>query len=66
MQVNYLESTLKNLRMSIGDAVWAFGGQPTKHLLKALNNKVYSNRFHRPPIGPLGLYLNLKDDRSPP
>lgn len=63
MQVNSLETSIIQARRSIGNATLAFGGDAAVKLSHALN-KVYLKRFHRPPIGPLGLYLTLKHHRS--
>lgn len=34
-----------------------------RQLLSRIDESVAQNRFHRPPLGPLGRYLSLKDDK---
>ena len=34
-----------------------------RQLLRQIDESVAQNRFHRPPLGPLGRYLSLKDDK---
>lgn len=63
VQVNYLVAEIKNLRRGMHDKLWKFGQQATVKVVHALNN-VYLKKFSRPPIGPVGQYLNLTEHRQ--
>ena len=62
MQARFVECQLDEMKKSINNAVLRFGNQAA-NMVKALKSKVYLKRFHRPPLGPLGQYLSLKDPR---
>lgn len=60
-QINQKRTHLERLRGSARDSWSAFGGPH----VGALRARIQANqqRFHRPPVGPLGGYLVLKDQR---
>jgi len=41
----------------------AFGGNNMVNLLRRVEAAVGQNRFHRPPLGPLGSLLTLNDEK---
>ncbi len=63
-QAAELEEQLRSLRASSdGVPVSQFGGASTERLHAALRQPGELRRFRRPPIGPVGLYVRVSDQR---
>lgn len=46
-----------------GDPIRAFGGDEVKQLLQRIDAAVRQRKFEQRPIGPIGSFLSLSDDR---
>lgn len=60
-QVQKSQQFLRDLQLCQHNKLAVFGGDPVTRLVEAIRRNV--RRFHRPPIGPLGFHLALKEPR---
>ncbi|KAK3132524.1 hypothetical protein QOZ80_6AG0523890 [Eleusine coracana subsp. coracana] len=56
----YLESQIRDLQRQQGNKVTAFGGDRVLKLLESIDK--HHNRFESPPIGPIGVHVQLASD----
>ncbi|XP_065871539.1 structural maintenance of chromosomes protein 6B-like isoform X2 [Euphorbia lathyris] len=57
---NEVNVAIRQLRQHKSNKVTAFGGEKVIHLLQLIER--YHQRFNKPPIGPIGAHLALRDD----
>jgi chromosome segregation ATPase len=62
-KVREVQAQLGRLQESQGNPVLRFGGPAAVKLQELVGAALGQRRFHRPPIGPIGNCLSLKDDR---